>query len=268
MKVFSERIEFAKEITKRAGLKIKELRTGDVVTISKGRNDLLTIADGISEKMIVEAIIKTFPDDSIIGEENGETKRGTSEYTWVIDPLDGTINYSHNLPFYGVSVGIMKDKLPYGGAIYLPMFDELYCCERGKGAFCNDIKLSVSKCAELKDAYCTYGYSNRDVTKREYADKTYENLMHNSMNSLSFLCATFSFANVAKGNFDCYVSIGMYLWDLCVGAVLVEEAGGKWSTPDGKDLDYSSYKCEYVGFATNSNIHDEVVSIMQDIKLS
>lgn len=258
MKTLSERVEFAKDIAKQAGIKLKELRLGEVDVVSKGRNDLLTIADGISEELIITAIKQNYPEDGIIGEESGNTQIGTTEYTWVVDPLDGTVNYAHNLPIYGVSVGLMKGGNPYGGAIYLPVLDELAYCERNCGAYCNDKRLSVSDCTEFKKAYCVDDYNNRDITKREYADEMHKVFMHNSMNALSFICATFFFTNVAKGCLDCYFGVGFGLWDFCVGVVLVEEAGGKWSGPNGEELDYS-HKGEYIGLATNGKIHDEVV---------
>ena len=150
MNDFSKRVEFAKSIAKEAGNEIKRIRHHeDVHTKSKGLNDVLTIADVASKKMIVDKIKELFPNDTIIAEEGGTYYSGTSEYSWAIDPLDGTMNYSRNMPYYCVSVGFLKNNKPEGGAIYIPEVDELYYCERGKGAFCNDKEIHVSRRAAL-----------------------------------------------------------------------------------------------------------------------
>ena len=111
----SERTKLAIELAKLAGKEIKRIRDEeDIQTKGKGLNDVVTIADVESEKIIVNKIKEFFPDDTIIAEEKGEYQTGSSEYSWAIDPLDGTMNYSRGMPYYCVSIGFMKDSKPEG----------------------------------------------------------------------------------------------------------------------------------------------------------
>lgn len=261
---FSERTIFAQKIAKIAGNKIKTIQRGDVGTTIKGINDVLTIADTASEKIIVNAIKKHFPNDGIIGEEGTDitTKSG---FTWCIDPLDGTMNYSHKLPMYTVSVGYLKDGKPFGGAIFVPEYKHLYYTEQGKGAYCNNKKLAVSKVDNKSQAFGVFGFNNRYPEMRDFYTKFHSYLMCNALMPVHLFSATLQFCYIASGKYDFYADIYFYAWDLCVGSLLVKEAGGAVSYHDGTEPNYMQ-KDKHLVLASNGKLHKTFVDILKNIK--
>lgn len=259
---FNERTLFAMRIAKEAGLEISKIqKTGNFQTKDKGIKDVLTIADTTSEKMIMEGIMKIFPNDDIIAEESGENLNKNSEYTWVIDPLDGTMNFSRGIPTYGVSVGYMKNGKPEGGAIYIPVTDELYVCEREKGAFCNDQKIHVSETSLLEKSLTTLGFNNRYPEMVDYFSDIHKITMKNMANAEKLFCTVISFCYVASGKTEAHMELYCYLWDICVGSLLVEEAGGRVSGINGEKLDFSKIDKQVI-IATNKNIYKDYVELI------
>ena len=260
----SERTKLAIELAKLAGKEIKRIRDEeDIQTKGKGLNDVVTIADVESERIIVNKIKDVFPDDTIIAEEKGEYQTGSSEYSWAIDPLDGTMNYSRKMPYYCVSIGFMKDNKPEGGAVYIPETDELYYCEKGKGAYCNDKKLKVSSVLEIGKSLTTIGFNNRYPEERVSFNKVHDKCMNQMLNVEKLFSTVISLCYVASGKIESHFELYCFLWDICVGALLVEEAGGKCSSLNNENIDYTKIDKQII-IATNKNIHDEFEKIINE----
>ena len=262
MNSFSERTNFSKALAKEVGNRIKKiLYNEDIHTASKGLNDVVTIADTTSEEIIVNRIKDSFPDDTIIAEEGGNYKVGSGEYIWAIDPLDGTMNYSRGIPYYCVSIGYMKNNHPIGGAIYIPKLDELYYCEMGKGAYCNDKRIAVSNIEDIKDSLATIGFNNRYPEERDFFNKIHNKGMYGMQNVEKLFSTVISLCYVASGKTEAHFELNCFLWDICVGSLLVEEAGGKCSSLKYTNVDYTKIDKQTI-IATNKKIHNEFENLI------
>lgn len=264
MNNFSERTKLAIELAKMAGKEIKRIRDEeDIKTKGKGLNDVVTIADVESEKIITVKINEMFPDDTIIAEESGKSIVGSSEYSWAIDPLDGTLNYSRGMPIYCVSIGFMKDNKPYGGAVYIPELDELYYAEKGKGAYCNGKKITVTKETDISKSLAVIGFNNRFPEKRDFYNNVHNKCMYQMVNAETLFSTVINLCYVASGKIDAELEVYCFVWDICVGSLLVLEAGGKCSTINHKEIDYSKIDKQII-ISTNGNIHRDFEDIVNN----
>ena len=259
---FNDRTKLAIELAKRAGQAILEIaNSGKLNTREKGLKDVLTIADTTSEEIIVNGIKENFPEDSIIAEESGVYNMGNNEYSWAIDPLDGTMNFSRGIPLYCVSIGYIKNGNPYGGAIYIPTTNELYVCERGKGSYCNGNKLQVSSVTELDKSLTTIGFNNRFPEMTTWHSEIHKNAMEQMQNVEKIFSTVIALCYVAAGKTEAHMELYCFLWDICVGSLLVEEAGGRVSAEENKQLDFTKIEKQII-LATNGKIHDKFVDIV------
>lgn len=259
---FNDRTKLAMELAKKAGKAIlKIVDSGELNTREKGIKDVLTVADTTSEEIILNSIKEQFPEDTIIAEESGKYKMGNNEYSWAIDPLDGTMNFSRGIPFYCVSIGYMKNGKPYGGAIYIPTTNELYVCERSKGSYCNGNKLQVSSVAELDRSLTTIGFNNRFPEMTTWHSDIHKNAMEQMQNVEKIFSTVIALCYVAAGKTEAHMELYCFLWDICVGSLLVEEAGGIVSAEQNKQLDFSKIEKQII-LATNGKIHNEFVNIV------
>ena len=262
MEIFNERTKTAIELAKIVGNEIKRiLHDEDIHTTGKGLNDVVTVADVKSEKIIVDKISELFSEDTIISEEAGKQKDGTSEYSWAIDPLDGTMNYSRRMPYYCVSIGYLKNGKPEGGAVYIPELDELYYCEKGKGAYLNDNQIHVANTEKLSKSLTTIGFNNRYPEKREFFNNIHSDCMNKMLNVEKLFSTVISLCYVASGKIESHFELYCFLWDIAVGSLLVEEAGGKCSSLNKEILDYSKIDKQII-IATNGQIHNDFENII------
>lgn len=263
---FSYRTCVAIVLAKKAGYEIKRIiREEDLKIKEKGIKDVLTVADASSEKIITTEIKKIFPNDTIIAEEGGIEQNGNSNFTWAIDPLDGTINFSRKIPFYCVSIGYMKDKVPEGGAIYIPETDELFVCERGKGAYCNGKRIHVSNVSTMEKSLATIGFNNRYKEMVTWFNKIHSLSMVKLQNVEKLFSTVISLCYVASGRTEAHMEMYCFLWDICVGTLLVEEAGGKVSTILSEKIDYSQIEKQSI-VASNGIIYEKFAKIIKDSK--
>lgn len=216
--------------------------------------DLVTEADKAADQAIVSEIQKHFPHHQILTEETGSHGDKESDYLWVIDPLDGTTNYTHNFPFVAISIAVLKKGIPQVGIVYNPILNELYQAEKGKGAYLNKKLIHVSQVSSLEKSLLVTGFA---YDRQETEDNNFAEFCH-----LTNCCqgvrrigsAALDLAFVARGILDGYWERGIKPWDIAAGALLVEEAGGAVSSYDNKPLDLFSGKI----LATNGFIHDEM----------
>lgn len=187
--------------------------------------DVVTRADKQGEAFLLEQIQKFFPDHAVLGEESG-AHAGTGDYLWVIDPLDGTNNFSQGLPVFTVSIGLQYKGEAVLGVVYAPYFDELYTAAKGGGAYLNGKSLRVSAKSALAESVLGTGFPyDKDVNP----DNNAENLASilPSLRGIRRMgSAAYDLACVAAGFLDGYWELALHPWDICAGALLVEEAGG------------------------------------------
>ena len=219
----------------------------------KGRIDLVTNADIESEKAIVATIRERWPDHDIITEETPPDLRG-SRYRWVIDPLDGTVNYAHDIPFFAVSIGFEIDGEIEMGVVYNPVLEEFFHAMKGKGAFLNDRPVKVSDTAELDRAFLVTGFSY-DVRETGENLDHFVHFIRNAQSVRRFGSAAIDMCYCAMGRFDGYWEPTIMPWDIAAGKIIVGEAGGRVTKLDGSDL--SIYDREVL--ASNGKIHDTLI---------
>jgi len=231
-------------------------RHSDLGIRKKGTYDLVTEADTGSERMIVDEILRVYPHDSILGEELG-CVQGNSEYRWILDPLDGTTNYSHNLPLYGISIALEEISLAkiVAGMVYFPELNDFYCALYGEGAFKNEKKIQVSQTNELKDSLFTTGFPYDRAASIDQLMAYYKNILLKTRGIRRTGAATLDLCWLAEGRFDGYYEIGLMPWDMAAGCLIVEEAGGRCTTFEGKP--YSPYHPSLI--ATNGKLQEEVI---------
>ena len=204
-------------IFKRSEVKIKE---NDM-----GAYDVVSDNDVLIENYIKKRISEAFPNDSFLCEESGE--QINSERVWVIDPIDGTVNYTHNIPLYGIQLALMIDDYAVLAAIYMPEFDEMYTAVKGEGAYLNGKKLNVRNDVSMHDSIVsTSDYSRGSVEYREGQVKFMELLHEKVARFKMFGSASCDFAYFASGRTDCHIRFVRKLWDFLPGLLISIEAGG------------------------------------------
>ena len=177
----------------------------------KGPADFVTNADINAEKIIIDELKKAKPNYTILSEENGLEKNKDEENVWIIDPIDGTINFLHGIPHFAISIALMSKKEIVSGIIYDPIKDELFYAEKNNGAFLNNQRIRVSKKNNLNE--CLFGAGSKIKVE---PDINYRNSG----------CAALDMAYVANGRYDGYYQKNLNLWDIAAGIILINEAGG------------------------------------------
>ena len=199
----------------------------------KGPKDFVTNADLKAEKIIIEELKKAKPSYSIISEESGIEKNKDKKNTWIIDPIDGTINFLHGIPHFAISIALKSDDEIISGLIFDPIKNEMFYAEKNNGAFFNNQRIRVSKKNDLNDClFSTGGKINKDT------DLPYRKSG----------CAALDMAYVASGRYDGYFQKNLSLWDVAAGIIIVKEAGGIIN-----DINLSEYK-ELRVIASSNNI--------------
>jgi myo-inositol-1(or 4)-monophosphatase len=229
----------------------------DFLTEMKGNVDPVTEVDERAETAIRVNIATHFPDDSILGEEGGgaDWKKGR---VWIIDPIDGTINFVHAIPQFSVSVALWDDGVPLIGVVIDVMRQEEFVAIRGEGARLNDRKIKVSDTPSMNEALLATGFPyDRQEHAREYLDVV-GTVLENAQGMRRMGSAALDLAWVACGRFDGYWEYGIQPWDAAAGVLLVSEAGGLVTDHTGAGNDLDARAC----IATNGKIHDELQSIV------
>ncbi len=201
----------------------------DTLTItSKGRNDFVSEIDQQAEQEIIRILLKAFPDHGILAEESGK-RAGSShhdEYTWIIDPLDGTTNFLHGFPQFAVSIGLMhRGKLAIG-VIYDPLKQELFTAERGSGAMLNNRRIRVTRQHAFTGALLGTGFPFKDQRHLDAYLGMFRSLIVDTAGIRRAGSAALDLAYIAAGRLDGFWEIGLREWDMAAGILLIQEAGG------------------------------------------
>jgi len=217
--------------------------------------DLVTEADRASEAVIVAALTKAFPDHGILAEEGGG-KHAESEYVWLVDPLDGTTNFAHGYPQFSVSIALLHAGSMVVGVVYDVMRDELFTATRGAGARLNGRLIRVSSTPTLILSLLATGFPyDRQTNPQNNLNQFGDSLLH-AQGVLRVGSAALDLAAVAAGRLDGYWELKLKPWDLAAGAMLVTEAGGRVTDPQGTAPDLWTGSV----VASNGHIHDEMLA--------
>uniref|UniRef100_A0A914H5I7 Inositol-1-monophosphatase n=1 Tax=Globodera rostochiensis TaxID=31243 RepID=A0A914H5I7_GLORO len=203
------------------------------------------------EKLLIAELSERFPDHKFIGEESaaeGKTYQLTDAPTWIIDPIDGTTNFVHRIPFIGICVGLAVNKKLCAGIVYNPITDELFSAVEGKGALKNGFPISVSSATALDQSVICQTLGQHNI--KEKGEKWLENACANLRSTIlsgthghrSFGSAAINMMYLAQGSIDAYVEYGLHSWDMAAAVVIVKEAGGTVIDPTGSEFDLMSRK--------------------------
>src|SRR6476620_5213350 len=204
-------------------------------TSLKGPANFVTAADRHAEEILREELEHARPGYGFLGEEGGAREGSDKTHRWIVDPLDGTLNFLHGIPHFAISIGLERESTIVAGLVYNPVTDELFTAERGKGAFLNDQRLRVAARKRLADAVvaCALPHPSRgdvELTRSEH------NMVQDRVAGLRRLgAAALDLAWVAAGRFDAYWERGLSPWDMAAGIALVREAGGFVTDLDGRE---------------------------------
>jgi len=249
-------LETAVEIAREAGALLANYLERRVGFELKGEFDLVTEADRASERLVVERLRTHFPTHGIVAEEGGGHE-SSSDYTWFVDPLDGTTNFAHSFPMFNVTLGLQRAGEPVAGVVYDPIRQEMFSAERGAGAYLNNRRIKVSNVKKLGDSLASTGFPSR---KRHHNVNIhfYYQLAMASHGVRRTGSAAIDLAYVACGRLDFFWEFGLKPWDMAAGTLLVQEAGGR--TSDMRGVAHSITGSEDL-LADNGALHDEVLEM-------
>jgi len=200
----------------------------------KGPADYVSQADRKAEQIIKSELQKARPDYSLLMEESGETRGADDQHRFIVDPLDGTTNFLHGIPMFGVSIALERQGQIVAGVIYNPALDELFTAERGGGAFLNDRRLRVANRRKLEDCVIGTGIPHLGRGRHGHYLIELRNIMAEAAGIRRFGAAAIDLAYVAAGRLDGFFEDNLQPWDMAAGLLLVREAGGFVSDKDGE----------------------------------
>jgi myo-inositol-1(or 4)-monophosphatase len=256
----------------RAGAGILLDRRGKVEPIVKGPKDIVTEADLASQKAILKILSDTYPDHLMMAEEGGPNGAvGESypcapitpdQYRWIVDPLDGTINYVHGVPSFAVSVALEMGGELLVGVVYDPMLDECFAAARGDGAFLNGERICASKCESLENALMAVSFS-ANVPRGSVEIRRFVEILHSCHTVRRLGSAALNLCYVASGRLDCYIASAVKTWDVAAGALLLQEAGATITSLDGGPFEL--YRPQFACAAT-AQLHAELMEILARVE--
>ncbi len=192
---------------------------------TKSQHEVVTPADLAAEKIILRAIKKQFPQHSILSEETGADTNPQSDYLWVVDPLDGTTNFTMGNPLFSISIALLKKQKIVLGLIYIPFLKELYLAEAGKPATLNHKKIKVSQVNQIKNSLLTFCHGNNETSIRQAINiHHYFKIAAKDIRQIG--SAAIELAWVARGKTEAIIIPGAHPWDVAAGALIVRQAGG------------------------------------------
>ncbi|MBF0179864.1 MAG: inositol monophosphatase [Magnetococcales bacterium] len=262
---FSPPINIAVRAALKAGALAREHfdRRHELEVTMKGRNDPLTSADLAVEREILFHLKKAYPQYGILAEEKGGAVRADRP-CWIVDPIDGTLNFLHGVPHFAISIALVENGTLRGGVVYDPMRDELFVAERGCGAFLNDRRIRVANAERLADTLVATGFPSRRPQWFERYQSAFAGFFAQVRDQRRQGAASLDLAYVAAGRYDGYWEIGLSQWDIAAGALLVLEAGGLISDFSGGPEFLQSGNV----VASNNKLHAGMLAIISQAGLT
>jgi fructose-1,6-bisphosphatase/inositol monophosphatase family enzyme len=249
--------KFAKKIAKEAGEVLKNNFRLEIKKEWKSDDSPVTETDLKVNKLVIDSVQKHFPDHSVLGEEESSFVEN-SKFTWVCDPVDGTMPFSHGVPIFSFSLALVEDGVPILGIVYDPTLDRTFFAAKGKGAYLNDHKITVSDANSLKNTVIDLDGSGRDIGLN-YLEIA-KNLRENGCHIFKFNSVIYGGMLVAAGEFSSTIFLKDTVHDMATIKIIVEEAGGKVTDVEGKEQRYDR-KCNGI-IASNGLVHDELIKIV------
>ena len=225
---------------------------------AKGPGDFVSSADKRTEKILIEELQRAHPEYGIITEETGIINKANIKNRWIIDPIDGTMNFLNGIPQFAISVGYEEDNEIKCGVIFNPITNEMFCAEKGNGAYLNNSRIRVSNKKKLKDALLVTGGPNGVSKIKDKIYSEYIAVSNNVSNVRKFGSAALDIAYVACGRFDGYWQRELKYWDIAAGLIILKEAGGFIDFFE----DDPSLPLKKNILASNSNIHEELKELI------
>lgn len=230
-------LDVCQHVARSCGRLLLEMR-GSIQPTQKAPKDLVTQADFASQKLARELIARSFPEHRFVGEEDDQPGLAAprpaemADYCWIVDPLDGTLNYVRQMPNYGVSVALAQAGEVLVGTVYDPVLDECFSAERGCGAYLNGTPIKPSQCRQLDQALVAASLP-ADVPRNAPEVSQFIEVMHQAQAIRRLGSAALSLCYVACGRLDAYWATCVKAWDVAAGQLLVRESGGTLTRPDG-----------------------------------
>jgi myo-inositol-1(or 4)-monophosphatase len=222
------------------------------ISTKSEKHDLVTEYDRASETAIIQFIRQNVPSSSFLAEESGRQGEKNAHILWVIDPLDGTVNFAHQIPLFAISIAAQKEGQIVCGVVYQPMTQELFVAEKGLGAYLNGLRISVTETASLDEAFLSSGFPYNLANNPMKCIEHFSDILHLGIPIRRLGAAAVDLAYTAAGRFDGFFEIGLSPWDCAAGILLIEEAGGTVSNWDESRFDLFS---KQPILATNGRIH-------------
>lgn len=254
--------ELALDCARSAGeLSLRRMKQPFTVEYKTSASDLVTAVDKEVEKHVIDAILRQYPEHGILGEERTFTgDPGKYDTLWVIDPIDGTTNFVHQQINFAVSIAVYHKGEGLIGVVYDPSRDEMFHAVKGQGAYLNGQRLRLEKTVSLEEALlCTSVFWNKQAEQMGI-DLIVKKLAGKVRGMRLLGSAALEMAYVAAGRLDGYVSLSLNAWDFGAGRILVEEAGGKVTTMDGKPLPFDRKSSV---MACNTTFYEELQHYIQ-----
>ena len=247
----------AVEAARAAGRILKD-RAGSIGTIQyKGEIDPVTEIDLLCEQAVIDRIQKSFSNHAFLAEESGDTQ-GDADHLWIIDPLDGTVNYAHGYPAYCVSIGYQRKGEVVSGVVYNPCLDELFVAEKGQGATLNGKPIAVSRITDLKQSLLATGFPY-DIN--ESPDNNLDNFQKFIVACQAIRrpgSAALDLCYTAMGRFEGFWEMKLHPWDYAAGWLMIEEAGGTMTRFDGSPFQMGDRSI----LASNGHIHQAMIDVL------
>ncbi len=258
---FAALLDSAIEAARQAGTLIREGINGDLGITYKeeGKNNLVTLMDTASEELIRTILIGRHPDTQFLAEESGGN-RDFSTLTWVVDPIDGTVNYAHRIPLYCVSIAAVLDNEPVVGVVYNPNTSEMFTATKGGGAYLNGERLQVSRNNDLERAVLVTGFPYNVEENPFGCIDSFTEIVGMGIPVRRLGSAALDLAYLAAGRFDAYWEVALHEWDVAAGALMVMEAGGIIGTYAPEKRNHPLIVDRLL--ASNGHVHEQLRRIL------
>ncbi len=252
-------LQIAKKLAHDAGkLALDYQKRGFTTETKNGPFELVTEADKACEDLILSTIKKNFPDHTILSEESGMTE-GDSEYKWIVDPIDGTTNFAHGMPIFGISIAIVHKGMPIIGVVEIPGTEETFHAKKGEGAFRNGKQIQVSRTTNMGEALLATGFPfDRNDPLYKANMRIFEDVYNVSRGVRRFGAASIDLCYTACGRLDAYWEFGLKPWDIAAGKIIIEEAGGMVTNTDGSMLNPKLGRM----LASNGQLHSRMMELI------
>ena len=226
---------------------------------AKGPGDFVSSADKRTEKILIEELQKAHPDYGIITEESGQINKTNVKNRWIIDPIDGTMNFLNGIPQFAISIGYEEDNEIKCGVIFNPIMNEMFIAEKGNGAYLNNSRIRVSNKSDFKNSCLVTGGPKVNSKKREFIFEEYKKIsVEVNSHVRKSGSAALDIAYVASGRYDGYWHREINYWDIAAGLILVKESGGYVESLNSNG--FLEKKIDII--ATNSKIHKELRNLL------